>query len=155
MNENPNTTGGGNIDDILEIIKKRREEGVTPSGVSNDAPTRLDNTVVKPISDTKKEEVQESLFGSPEKKENVTEASATESVTESTEKLEKAETAPIKEAACVSASSTEPSASAFESSVLPTPVGPRKMKEPIGLFGSLRPTLPLRIARDTALTASC
>ena len=45
-------------------------------------------------------------------------------------------------------------ARAFESSVLPTPVGPKNKNEPIGLFGSLRPTLPLLIALATALTAS-
>ena len=35
------------------------------------------------------------------------------------------------------------SASALESSVFPTPVGPRNKKEPIGLAGSFNPTLPL------------
>lgn len=59
MNENPNTNGG-NIDDILEIIKKRREEGITP--VSNDAPTRIDNDIVKPAAEMNKDEVQQSLF---------------------------------------------------------------------------------------------
>ena len=39
------------------------------------------------------------------------------------------------------------SASALASSVLPTPVGPRKMNEPIGRLGSLRPAR----ARRTAL----
>ena len=38
------------------------------------------------------------------------------------------------------------------SSVLPTPVGPEKMKLAIGLFGFLRPTRALLIALDTALT---
>ena len=38
------------------------------------------------------------------------------------------------------------SAKALESSVFPTPVGPKNKKEPIGLFGSFNPTLPLRIA---------
>jgi len=46
------------------------------------------------------------------------------------------------------------SARAFESSVFPTPVGPRKRNEPIGLSGSLRPTLPLLIALAIELTAS-
>ena len=46
------------------------------------------------------------------------------------------------------------SANALESSVLPTPVGPRNKKEPIGLLGSFNPTRPLRIALDTAVTAS-
>lgn len=45
-------------------------------------------------------------------------------------------------------------ASALQSSVLPTPVGPRKINEPIGRLGSLRPTLPRRIALATELTAS-
>ena len=40
------------------------------------------------------------------------------------------------------------------SSVLPTPVGPRNMKEPIGREGSLSPALARRMARETALTAS-
>ena len=46
------------------------------------------------------------------------------------------------------------SATAFESSVFPTPVGPKNRNEPIGLFGSLSPTLPLLIAFATASTAS-
>ena len=46
------------------------------------------------------------------------------------------------------------SANAFESSVLPTPVGPKNKNEPIGLFGSFNPTLPLLIAFETASTAS-
>ena len=46
------------------------------------------------------------------------------------------------------------SARALQSSVLPTPVGPRKMKEPMGLFRSLSPTLPRRMARAMADTAS-
>ena len=46
------------------------------------------------------------------------------------------------------------SARALQSSVLPTPVGPRKINEPTGLFGSLRPTLPRLIAFAIAVTAS-
>jgi len=46
------------------------------------------------------------------------------------------------------------SAKAFASSVLPTPVGPINKNEPIGLFGSFNPTLPLLIAFATAETAS-
>ena len=46
------------------------------------------------------------------------------------------------------------SASAFASSVFPTPVGPRKMNEPIGRSGSPRPARDRRIAFDTAPTAS-
>ena len=46
------------------------------------------------------------------------------------------------------------SANAFESSVLPTPVGPKNKNEPIGLFGSFNPTLPRLIAFATASTAS-
>ena len=45
------------------------------------------------------------------------------------------------------------SASVLQSSVLPTPVGPRKINEPIGLFGFLSPTLPRRIAFAIAETA--
>ena len=45
-------------------------------------------------------------------------------------------------------------ASARASSVLPTPVGPEKMNEPIGRFGSLSPARERRMARDTALMAS-
>ena len=40
------------------------------------------------------------------------------------------------------------------SSVLPTPVGPLKMNEPIGRFGSLSPARVRRMAGDTALMAS-
>ena len=56
----------------------------------------------------------------------------------------------------ISASSSPKRASvrAFESSVFPTPVGPKNMKEPMGRLGSLSPTLPRRIAFATALTAS-
>ena len=53
-------------------------------------------------------------------------------------------------------SSSEPkrnSASALDSSVLPTPDGPAKMKEPDGRFGSFRPARVRRIARETDLTA--
>ncbi len=45
-------------------------------------------------------------------------------------------------------------ASARASSVLPTPVGPEKMNEPIGRFGSLSPARERRMARETALMAS-
>ena len=45
-------------------------------------------------------------------------------------------------------------ASAFASSVLPTPVGPRKRNEPIGLVGSLIPALERMIASVTFLTPS-
>ena len=45
------------------------------------------------------------------------------------------------------------SASVLASSVLPTPVGPRKMNEPLGRFGSLSPARVRRIDCDTASTA--
>ena len=54
-------------------------------------------------------------------------------------------------------SSSEPnitSASDLANSVLPTPVGPKNMKLPIGRFGSLMPLRARRTARATALTAS-
>ena len=41
-------------------------------------------------------------------------------------------------------------ASARASSVLPTPVGPRKMKLPTGRFGFFNPARDRRMARDTA-----
>ena len=53
--------------------------------------------------------------------------------------------------------SSEPnmnSASALASSVFPTPVGPRKMNEPIGRLGSLRPARARRTARETVSIAS-
>ena len=46
------------------------------------------------------------------------------------------------------------SASALESSVFPTPVGPRNRKDPVGRFGSFNPTLPRFTAFATAVTAS-
>ncbi len=46
------------------------------------------------------------------------------------------------------------SARARASSVLPTPVGPRKMKEPMGRLGSLRPERARTTASATADTAS-
>ena len=46
------------------------------------------------------------------------------------------------------------SASARASSVLPTPVGPRKRNEPIGRWGSESPARERRIALETAVTAS-
>ena len=46
------------------------------------------------------------------------------------------------------------SANAFDSSVFPTPVGPRNKNEPVGRLGSLSPTLPLLTALATADTAS-
>src|SRR4051812_29254819 len=45
-------------------------------------------------------------------------------------------------------------ASAFDSSVLPTPDGPAKMNEPDGRLGSFRPARVRRIACETDLTAS-
>ena len=45
-------------------------------------------------------------------------------------------------------------ASALQSSVLPTPVGPRKRKEPMGRPGSFSPARPRRMARATARTAA-
>ena len=53
-----------------------------------------------------------------------------------------------------SASPYTASASARQSSVLPTPVGPKNKKLPMGLLGSDSPTLPRRMARATADTAS-
>ena len=47
------------------------------------------------------------------------------------------------------------SAKALQSSVFPTPVGPKNMKDPVGRFGSDRPARERRIASATALTASC
>ena len=46
------------------------------------------------------------------------------------------------------------SARVLASSVFPTPVGPRKRKEPIGRWGSLIPARARMIASDTASTAS-
>src|SRR5512138_2145429 len=46
------------------------------------------------------------------------------------------------------------SASALVSSVLPTPVGPKNMNEPIGRFGSCSPARERRTAVATARTAS-
>ena len=46
------------------------------------------------------------------------------------------------------------SANARANSVFPTPVGPKKIKEPIGLRVSLSPTRDRRIARHTAEIAS-
>jgi len=45
------------------------------------------------------------------------------------------------------------SASAFASSVLPTPVGPRNMNDPMGLSGSERPARLRRMAPATTFTA--
>jgi hypothetical protein len=46
------------------------------------------------------------------------------------------------------------SVKAFASSVLPTPVGPRKKNEPIGLVLDFRPALDLLMAFEMDLTAS-
>src|SRR4030095_15139734 len=46
-------------------------------------------------------------------------------------------------------------ASAFDSSVLPTPDGPAKMNDPDGRLGSFRPARVRRMACDTDRTASC
>ena len=46
------------------------------------------------------------------------------------------------------------SASALASSVFPTPVGPRKMNEPIGRLGSFRPARARRTALETIPIAS-
>ena len=47
------------------------------------------------------------------------------------------------------------SASVRASSVLPTPEGPRKMNEPVGRFGSLRPARERRIAFEIVSIAAC
>ena len=52
-------------------------------------------------------------------------------------------------------SSNKYSANARASSVLPTPVGPKNINEPMGRFGSDRPARERRIAFATAVTASC
>ncbi len=53
-------------------------------------------------------------------------------------------------------SSKRNSASARASSVLPTPVGPRKINDPIGRFGSLSPARERRMALATrSSAASC
>ena len=44
--------------------------------------------------------------------------------------------------------------SALANSVLPTPVGPKKMNEPIGRFGSFNPARARRTALEIAVTAS-
>ncbi|MPM87977.1 hypothetical protein SDC9_135078 [bioreactor metagenome] len=54
----------------------------------------------------------------------------------------------------LSSESKSDSARALASSVLPTPVGPRKMKEPIGRFGSFMPERARSTASATRLTAS-
>ncbi|SGA03359.1 Uncharacterised protein [Chlamydia abortus] len=46
-------------------------------------------------------------------------------------------------------------ASAFANSVLPTPVGPKNRKEPIGRFGSFIFAFALLIASETKSIASC
>src|SRR6185437_11628103 len=54
-----------------------------------------------------------------------------------------------------SASPNRNSASAFDSSVFPTPDGPAKMNDPPGRFGSFSPARVRRIACETACTACC
>ena len=50
-------------------------------------------------------------------------------------------------------SSKRKDASDLASSVLPTPEGPRKMKLPMGRFGSCKPVRERRTAEAMALTA--
>ena len=50
--------------------------------------------------------------------------------------------------------SNKNSANDLQSSVLPTPVGPRKRNEPLGRLGSANPARERRTALETALTAS-
>ena len=50
--------------------------------------------------------------------------------------------------------SNRASAKVLASSVLPTPVGPRNRKEPMGLLGSAMPARLRRMASDTRRTAS-
>ncbi len=52
-------------------------------------------------------------------------------------------------------SSNRNSASALASSVLPTPVGPRNRKDPVGRSGSAMPARLRRTASETACTARC
>ena len=49
--------------------------------------------------------------------------------------------------------SNNDAANDLANSVLPTPVGPRNKKLPIGLFGSLIPALALTTASETRSTA--
>ena len=51
-------------------------------------------------------------------------------------------------------SSNKYSASAFANSVLPTPVVPKKINEPIGFLGSCKPARLRRMASATAVIAS-
>ena len=51
-------------------------------------------------------------------------------------------------------SSNKKSANDFASSVLPTPVGPKNMNEPVGRFGSATPARERRTASDTERTAA-
>src|SRR5215207_3200237 len=53
-----------------------------------------------------------------------------------------------------SSSPNRNSASVRPSSVFPTPEGPRKMNEPVGRFGSLRPARERRMAFETASMAA-
>ncbi len=50
--------------------------------------------------------------------------------------------------------SNKNSANDLQSSVFPTPVGPRKRNEPLGRLGSANPARERRTALETALTAS-
>ena len=50
--------------------------------------------------------------------------------------------------------SNKASARALASSVLPTPVGPRNINDPIGLLGSWIPALERNMASHTVFTAS-
>lgn len=54
----------------------------------------------------------------------------------------------------LSSLSNRASARALASSVLPTPVGPRNRKLPMGLFTSLMPERARRMASATLVTAS-
>ena len=59
MNDNPNNSNTGDIDNILDILQKKKES----AGTNDSAPTRIDQQAVKPVHPN-----QQSLFGDEEGK---------------------------------------------------------------------------------------
>lgn len=55
LNDNPNSKDSGNIDDILDILQKKKSEEIKNNEYKSDAPTRLDNAATHAKSSENKQ----------------------------------------------------------------------------------------------------
>ena len=141
------TEMGSNPTELDQVNRRVMQLEIEESALKNES----DNA-----SKHRLEELQEELSNEKEKQSSL----------KSRVEQEKEKIAPIKrDTACFSiyslisiliicfSESKSDEASDFANSVLPTPVGPKNKKLPIGLFGSLIPARALTTASDTKSTA--